>query len=292
MSQEESFHVRSKRQQNWFWIDNEIIDVYGQRIGSAALAVYISIVRHSDPSKQTCFPSISLLQEHCRLRRPEVIEAIKVLEEHKLIGAERSPGIVTTYWVLDVPKVDVGTSSPVVLVTTNELVHQSNHTSSPVELVPVHQSYPKEDTVKEDTIRKIESEEDELDLQMPSFARWAEKIFREAGLKWVKPKYPDSFDKLDQVPARRDMLAYVKDGGTNFFEWYDRYKAQGDVWKPKPTNGNGKVYKAKKEQEDDEDPEVLKRLAVIAEIRREGEEQRQQRIQEIKKWRREKGYID
>jgi hypothetical protein len=89
----------------------------------------------------------------------------------------------------------------------------------------------------------VESGVEELNLGNPSFTSWAEQLFVKSGARWEDPKWPDSFDRLEQEAARRSLCAYVREHGkrSKLMEWYGVYKTDGAAWKPRVhKNGNGR----------------------------------------------------
>lgn len=53
--------VRQRRTQKRFFVDNAIIDEYGDQLGPYGLAVYVALCRHADIDSQECYPSYSTL---------------------------------------------------------------------------------------------------------------------------------------------------------------------------------------------------------------------------------------
>lgn len=101
--QDDVIEVRSKRQQGWFWVENDFVDRLASRVGHDAFAVYICLCRFSDVKTQECYPSISTLQNLLKMGRSKVLEAISSLEENQVIAVDRSrsPGGVNHYVLLD-----------------------------------------------------------------------------------------------------------------------------------------------------------------------------------------------
>jgi len=97
---EEKFSVRDLRQPGWFWVANEFIDQVASRVGPKASLVYFALCRYSD-GDQKCFPSIRTLAQGLGMRLEDVVDSIRKLEDEKVIEAERHPGKVTIYRLLD-----------------------------------------------------------------------------------------------------------------------------------------------------------------------------------------------
>src|SRR5262249_20032309 len=77
--------IRDRRQADWFWIDNIIVDQYLSIIGTDAYAVYNVLVRHADNKTQTSYPKHDRIAELCRLSKPTVIKCIDILEAVELV---------------------------------------------------------------------------------------------------------------------------------------------------------------------------------------------------------------
>jgi hypothetical protein len=99
------FKVRDKRNKGWFYLDNEYLNGFGSILGADAIAVYVSLCRHSN-DEQRCFPSQETIAREINRSERRVREVIKQLEENKIIKIikERSDGgtwLNNTYYLLD-----------------------------------------------------------------------------------------------------------------------------------------------------------------------------------------------
>ena len=81
----DNFKVRDNRKKDFFIIDNEVILLKAKEIGTTALAVYITLVYHSDRNQES-FPSQDTIAEELGISRDTVIEKIKVLEQQNMIS--------------------------------------------------------------------------------------------------------------------------------------------------------------------------------------------------------------
>lgn len=79
--------VRDHRGKNWFWADNEIIDLYGPLVGAYGIAVYAYLARRVD-AEQKCWPSYEAMAKTLKISRPTAIAATKDLEACGLIKTE------------------------------------------------------------------------------------------------------------------------------------------------------------------------------------------------------------
>lgn len=83
--------VRDRRQKEWFWVDNTLLDEYARVLGPNATLVYMALARHSDNDLQTCWPSMELIAEECGIKsRNTVAKGIKKLQEYNMIGVHES----------------------------------------------------------------------------------------------------------------------------------------------------------------------------------------------------------
>lgn len=78
--------VRDGRRPGHFWIDNEILDDYGAKLGAHAMAVYMVLARYSNNG--VCFPATSTIGKDLNMSRPTVIKALQALKDAGLILIE------------------------------------------------------------------------------------------------------------------------------------------------------------------------------------------------------------
>jgi DNA-binding Lrp family transcriptional regulator len=77
--------LRSMEKPGWYWIDREIITVYGKRLRSSGIAVYNALASYANQKTQTCFPSQQSIAELLGLSRMTVNRKIKQLKELGLL---------------------------------------------------------------------------------------------------------------------------------------------------------------------------------------------------------------
>jgi|SRR5579862_2562651 len=113
----EQFEVRDIREAGFFWLDNEIIDKYGSRIGAYGLAVYAVLSRHSQNSTQRVSLSqrdiggiLDISQDRTRRSLSDLVELGLIRVE---VPKRPSPGIISTITLLRVKTTERHTfSSP------------------------------------------------------------------------------------------------------------------------------------------------------------------------------------
>ena len=101
---EDLIDVRDLRTENYFRIENELVDHWAKHIGWKAVIVYIVLCRYAGIGFK-CYPSLKTLCEHTGLSKPTIIEAINILDEWLIIDIEKKTEngkkLVNTYYLLD-----------------------------------------------------------------------------------------------------------------------------------------------------------------------------------------------
>lgn len=105
--------IIDRREPGFYIVDNEVIEVFGARIGVYGIAVYNVLLKFANASGENAFPSYQKIADLLGISRPKAIEGVKILLEHGLI--EKTPrmsssGDPTTniYTLLDVKKIAGG----------------------------------------------------------------------------------------------------------------------------------------------------------------------------------------
>ena len=121
------FEVRDQREPGWFYIDNEIVDLYGSRLGAYGVAVYAVLSRHEKNhtvrlSQRDIAAALGISQDRVR-------KSLAQLAELRLINIEipehPSAGLISTITLLKVKKNErQALSSPPQLNATRS-VHQN-----------------------------------------------------------------------------------------------------------------------------------------------------------------------
>ncbi len=76
--------VKRGSRRNFFIVDNGIFD---ERLELSSLdkLVYICLLRYADNNSKECFPAMQTIAEDCCISRKRVNQAVKVLEQKKLL---------------------------------------------------------------------------------------------------------------------------------------------------------------------------------------------------------------
>ena len=82
-SSKERIGIKSKRRQNWFWLENDLVDITTLTIYEKM--VYIVLVRLADNVTSTCYPSLEAISKKAGCSTSQVKRVIKTLEEKGLI---------------------------------------------------------------------------------------------------------------------------------------------------------------------------------------------------------------
>lgn len=108
--EERTLEIRDHRQPGWWWASNEIIDVYGQRLGAYGIAVYAVLCRHASNRSQQCWPGLDRIAGLVAISRRQAIKSIQALEAADLVQVERHPGQGNLYTLCTPVLVDDGES--------------------------------------------------------------------------------------------------------------------------------------------------------------------------------------
>lgn len=73
------FMVRDSRQPGHFWADNEILDIYGPKLGAHGIAVYMAMARRADNSTGQCMLSTQRIAEQVWMSKGGVFNALAVI---------------------------------------------------------------------------------------------------------------------------------------------------------------------------------------------------------------------
>lgn len=118
--------MRDKRQKDWFWVDNALVDRKDLNLYEKML--YICLARHAG-NNEYAFPKLSTLCEELGVKDTRtVVKYIKSLEEKGLIEVEKRKGSSNLYYLnnvevptSDVPTFNVPTASNVGTVPTSNV---------------------------------------------------------------------------------------------------------------------------------------------------------------------------
>ena len=137
--------MRDIRNKGWFWIENSLID--RDDLNPYEKLLYMTLARYCDNNGK-CFPAIETLMKATGINsKATIVKYLKNLEEKELIFVIRCSGKSNTYYLKNAEKKEkeqfISNSS-----SGDEPVHEMNHTSSPDELLPVHEVNSKETNLK------------------------------------------------------------------------------------------------------------------------------------------------
>lgn len=97
--------VRDRRRKDWYSVDNEILDDFGERIGLHGFAVYCALARYSWDGTEEASVSLTTLCKQLKIGRAKLLQTLNLLRDVGLIDIE--PGNRTTsstYVLLEIPK--------------------------------------------------------------------------------------------------------------------------------------------------------------------------------------------
>jgi hypothetical protein len=75
------FMVRDSRQPGHFWADNEVLDVYGAKLGAHGIAVYMAMTRRADNSTGECMLSTRRIAKQVAMSPGGVFNALALIVE-------------------------------------------------------------------------------------------------------------------------------------------------------------------------------------------------------------------
>lgn len=78
--------VRDTRRPGWFWINREVVTIYGARLGPDGIGVYNVLAMHADNETQVCFPSHSTIARQLGISRQTVIKKVALLKDLGLVS--------------------------------------------------------------------------------------------------------------------------------------------------------------------------------------------------------------
>jgi DNA replication protein DnaD len=78
--------IRSLEKRGWYWINREILTVYGKRLKSSGIAVYNVLASYANQKTQTCFPTPRSIAKLLGLSRITVNRKIRQLRELGLLN--------------------------------------------------------------------------------------------------------------------------------------------------------------------------------------------------------------
>lgn len=142
MTSSSDFAVRDTRQPGHFWADNEVLDVYGPRLGVYGFAVYMVLARHAQNGSGEARISVRKVAKFMAISHSSVLHALATLIECGLVllRSEGDRSMPAIYALADVKVLldpeykqlrlaeprEVVTTRPPVVSTRPQVVAQGN----------------------------------------------------------------------------------------------------------------------------------------------------------------------
>jgi hypothetical protein len=92
--------VRDRRSPGWYWIQNELVDKLGPKLGPYAITVYNVLCREARDN-QVAGLATATIAARIGCGRTKVFEALQVLEKYRAIARRSIHGQETTYVLLE-----------------------------------------------------------------------------------------------------------------------------------------------------------------------------------------------
>jgi predicted transcriptional regulator len=80
---------RREKEGGWYWIENDLMDIYGEYLGHIAIGIYNSLKRHEN-KEEIAFPSQALIAKEINASRKAINEHIRILEKYRLIVKKKT----------------------------------------------------------------------------------------------------------------------------------------------------------------------------------------------------------
>jgi hypothetical protein len=93
---------------HWLWIDNTIVDRYGEAIGAAGLGMYAALARYANQKTGQCWPSLERLSTQLDCTRRSARRYLHRLVTAGLITLEERPGHTFLITLVDLQAVGEG----------------------------------------------------------------------------------------------------------------------------------------------------------------------------------------
>jgi hypothetical protein len=99
--EDRTFAIRDNRQAGWWWANNDVIDVYGQELGTHGIAVYCVLARHANNRSQQCWPGVRRIAELIGTSPRHVTAALRRLEAAGLVQIKTCAGHGNVYTLVN-----------------------------------------------------------------------------------------------------------------------------------------------------------------------------------------------
>ncbi len=151
-------NIRLRRKKNRYFVDNEILEIYGSKLKPQGIALYNAIARHAHNDTQRCYPSFERLIALSGIgKRSTLTKYIRKLEELKLIYVirDRKNRKVNHYILLNPPTI------------IQDSYQKGTSPSSEDSVQKETTQYPKGvvDSVDMDTLNQLNKSNNELDYK-------------------------------------------------------------------------------------------------------------------------------
>src|SRR5262245_22339007 len=80
--------VRDHRKPGWFWMDNRILDDYGERLGVYGIAVYALLAKHASEQDQRAWPSLRTMAKELHIGLSSLQRSLDQLVTLGLVSRE------------------------------------------------------------------------------------------------------------------------------------------------------------------------------------------------------------
>lgn len=91
-TEDKEFKVRSKRQEDWFWIDNEFVENGYLALNKSVAAVYLCLCKYANNKTQDPHPSLRTMSKVTGLDRNTIRKNIELLEKYQLVHISTEQG--------------------------------------------------------------------------------------------------------------------------------------------------------------------------------------------------------
>lgn len=161
----EKFQSRNIKDRGWFWTDNNAFEVVSDVFGARGVAIYAWLCRYADQDTQECFPSISKLVQKCRIKRNNVIEILRKMQDLKIIAVIKNDGRVNVYQLLKVDKVITCTDTSIPTDTgipADTGIQKDTGTSIPTDTTPVSLRIPEQELFNNNKLTILNKEQSSI----------------------------------------------------------------------------------------------------------------------------------
>lgn len=222
----DNFQSRSIKDKGWFWIDNDAFEIVSSVFGARGIAIYACLCRYADNDDQECFPSISRLVKMCRIKRNNVIEILRKMEELKIVVVTKKEGCVNIYQMVKVFKSKILEKDITSIPTDTSIpadtgIQKDTGTSIPADTTPVSQRIPEKDLIN--NTKLIIQNKEQGSIQ-------AEFIESFSALYENQTGHPFKSDKKHFVIIANLIKKYGYEATVEKAKLLAVYCQQGEVW--------------------------------------------------------------